>query len=279
MTIKIDKSFKAQWVHNVTNQDYHADKSAISSTALRRLLVSQRAYQFEFLEGNRREETKALIFGNRLHEAVIDPDDFNARYVKQPDFGNCTFKDNKARRDAWRASLNPGIEIIDAEDFDAIVNMRKSVEHHKDAITLLERAVTEHTGYYADPETGILCRFRPDILTKDGLTLADIKTTTDISKHAFASSVAKYGYHIQLAMYAEGVKQITGVEVQNFRFIAVDKSAPWECAVYHADEEMMRRGREEYRKALNILKSCLETKTYAPFQTDAEIISLPGWAV
>ena len=74
----------------MSNEDYHGDRSAVSSTQLKRMLISPA----HFLSGitDPEESTEALLFGSVLHGRLLEPITFEARFYAMP-------KVNRARKD------------------------------------------------------------------------------------------------------------------------------------------------------------------------------------
>ena len=89
--------FKPHWIEGLDEKQYHADKTAISSSGIR---ARTPAHFFEnYISGTPTESTPAQRFGILAHKALNEPEAFRNSYQVMPDFGNCTYKDNKANRD------------------------------------------------------------------------------------------------------------------------------------------------------------------------------------
>lgn len=277
--ITINHNFSPHWKEGQESDDYHADKSAVSSSALRQIEKSPATfYQNFFLKTpDTEKKTKAKTIGTLCHQAILEGSKFLENFVIMPDFGDFRSSKNREARDEWLATVE-GKTVVKQDELDVINGTIEAIVAHEGAFNLLKDGKTEISGYYADPETGIVCRIRPDFLSFNLMALVDVKTTIDCSRDGFSKSIWNYRYDFQLAMYCEGIKQITGKEVDYPAFIAVEKEAPYEVAVYIADREMMDKGRDDYRKALRTLKKCLEAGTFPKYQTKIEEISLPRWA-
>lgn len=277
--ITIDRDFAPHWKEEQKNEDYHADKSAVSSSGLRQIEKSPATfYQNFFLRLPEAEKkSKAKTIGTLCHQAILEGSKFLENFVLMPDFGDMRSSKNREARDEWLATVE-GKTVVKQDELDVIKGTIEAIVNHEGAFNLLKDGKTEISGYYADPETGILCRIRPDFLSFNLMALVDVKTTIDCSREGFAKSIWNYRYDFQLAMYSEGIKQITGKEVDYPAFIAVEKEPPYEVAVYIADKEMIDKGREDYRKSLLTLKACLDTDTFPKYQSKIEEISLPRWA-
>jgi hypothetical protein len=104
-------------------------------------------------------------------------------------------------------------------------------------------------------------------------SLADIKTTQDASPAAFAKTAAQLRYHVQAAWYLRFFPN-----KRRFLFIAIEKTAPYECAVYEMDQAAIDQGNAEIDKQLEFFKSCQEFNSWPGYSTAVEKLTLPNWA-
>jgi hypothetical protein len=111
------------------------------------------------------------------------------------------------------------------------------------------------------------------------MCMVDLKTTIDCSSEAFSKAMWNYRYDFQMAMYCEGIKQITGREVNHPVLLAIEKNPPFEVALYHCDAEVMSKGLQDYHRALAVLAECLKTNKWPAYQTSMQSITLPKWAL
>jgi len=274
----------AQWIENQTDDAYHSDKSAVSASSLSKILRSPATFKETFW-GPPRPASDALKLGRLVHMALLEPSRFVESYVVMPVFEGFT-KDGrlsnqsgeaKAKKASWFASLPPGTTVVTEEERDVIEGIANSVMAHRDAKDILTGGKTEVSGYYVDQDSGIRCKIRPDFIHFGIHAEVDLKTTQDCSRYAFSRSIMNYNYHFQRAMYAEGIKAITGKYPEHSVFIAVEKEPPFEVAVYRADIGMMDYGREQYKQALRTLRTCIDTMTWPGIQATMEDIALPAY--
>lgn len=275
--IEINPELTPSWRDDLSNDAYHADKTAVSSSSLKLVLKSPLSFKNHFIDGVRTEPTKAMVFGTLVHTAVLEGMDFLRNYFIVPDFGDLRSSKNRAKRDEWTASLPFGAQVVTEQEMRDIEGMLNAVLRHKDAMRLLKDGVTEVSGYYADPVTGIKCRIRPDFLGENLGVLADLKTTVSCTLDDFSRAIWSYRYDFQMAMYAEGIRVITGQKIKYPAFIAVEKTPPYEVAVYVADDGMMDYGLTDYRRALDTLKKSLDSDVWPGYQEGVQNIALPAW--
>lgn len=183
-------------------------------------------------------------------------------------------------RDEWHRN-NGHRTILKDEEFQQVAAMRDAVMAHPMAARLLnpESGLPEQSVYWVDAITGELCRCRPDWWHQDarGDILVDLKTTEDASPEGFARSVAKWRYHVQAAMYSDGVEAATGRKPRAFVFIAVEKKAPHAVGVYALDAASIDAGRVEYRADLSRYAECRATGVWPGYSDKIQPISLPVW--
>lgn len=266
----VGPDFKPFWKPNLTIDEYHADKSAISSTPLRKALISPRAF-LDYYQGNFVGDTPSFRFGRAFGMAAAEPKLFSDTYVVEPKFsGEGSMKARKEFKAAFPESLKQ-------DEFDDLKRMIESVSSHKDAGPLLRDGKNEISGYFADPDTGILCRFRPDCFHPGHMAVLDVKTTTCIEEREFINSALRFGYHVQLAFYCDGVEAITGKKVKYPFLLAVEKSAPFDCAVYRLNDDFIELGRITYKKALKVIKEGMDTGKWSRYQDRFQEVAPPAW--
>jgi hypothetical protein len=274
----VPESFQAHFIEDLSNEDYHGDKSAISSTTLRKILKSP-ASLYSHLTSPAQIETDAMRLGSIVHLALLEPAKFQSQYVLMPDLGDMRSPLNRKKRDEWKELQAPGAVILTEDDYARIQGMIESVLRHPEACALLKNGKAEMSGFYRDPLTGIKCRVRPDLFDADSGVLIDLKTTKDCSYDEFSKSIWSFRYDFQMAMYCEAIKLITGSPVNVPIFLAVEKEKPYEMAVYPVDfnSKLMRLGTQDYQKALVTLEHCIHTNQWRPYQTEMQVIDLPAW--
>lgn len=167
--------------------------------------------------------------------------------------------------------------VIDAEEWDRLHAMRDAIMAHPAARALLRRpGKAEQSIYWRDPETGTLCRCRPDYLTDDDFCV-DLKSTEDASQEGFSKSIANYRYHVQDPYYSDGIMQATGRRVRGFFFIAVEKAFPHAVQVFQIDEESRELGRAEYVRDMQVYAECERTGVWPAYSERIEPIAVPAY--
>ena len=273
----VPDTFISCWDDTLTNEEYHSDRSAVSSSSLK--LVIEKSPKTFLLShnGKLKSENKAHFrIGTAVHMAILEPALFQKSFVMQPEFSGTGSRAAKAE---WIESQLPGAVILKEDEYNDLQEIINSVLSHQDACNILKNGKTEQTGYYRDPDTGIKCRIRPDFVHFGHLAMVDVKTTTDVRASEFMKSIWNYRYDFQLAMYSEGFQIISGKKIQYPLILAVEKKQPFECALYLADEKMMEKGLNDYRISLQRLKQCIDENMFDSYQKKIQPIGLPAWAL
>lgn len=268
-----EPDFKPHWVESLSNEAYHADSTSVSSTGIRKVLRSPARFKRECLDGKAPAPTATMNLGTMAHAAILEGEKFFGRYAVMPRFEGIGMK---ARKADWLIE-NANREVITQVELDQIRGMVEAISTHPDAVLLLKNAAIETSGFFRDEETGIRCRLRPDVMNFDLMALVDLKTTKNAESYPFSKAIWDYRYDIQIATYGEGAAVICGKPVDYHVIIAVESSAPYECAVYTCAPAVIARGQRDFHRGLRRLKECIEKNTWPRLQTRMEDIDLPPW--
>lgn len=265
-------------VYNISIEDYHSGAGYSRSKLIHFNKSPLHFYHEAF--GNPEQKKPAdvikkanpLEFGNALHTYILERDDFDKRYIALPKLNRATI----AGKNAHQALLSKadGKQLICAETLSEIEAMAQSIELHQDAKALISDADYEKSLFWTDPDTGILCKVRPDIWHNN--FICDLKTTQSGALRDFQKSVYAYSYHIQAGMIQEALKHVLGVDMQNFIFVAIEKEAPYAVAVYRLDPLAVSLGVTKFKNILQGIKQCQETNHWPSYPT--EWIAVPKWA-
>lgn len=197
------------------------------------------------------KKTDALILGDAIHKAILEPDLFNRNIVMLPEdapqrpttamLKSTKRSDNSQMRVEWWEDWdanNRGKIALKADDYQAVVKIRDKVHGHPIVRqnNLLRGGRAERSYYATDPITGALikCRVDYDLMERDAWVL-DVKSTEDADPEAFARSVYQYRYDVQDAWYRHVIKSASGVTPRRFFFLCIEKVRPFACGIYWVD--------------------------------------------
>ncbi len=263
----------APGVYDISNDVYHQG-AGISRSALMEFRKSPYHYWYKYLNPYYvpDAETPAQLFGKALHEFILDPKEFEKHYFMLPKFDKRT----KAGSERWSLiqTEHANKTFLTESQYQEIQQMAESLQKNDVALKLIANAQIEQSIYWNDPDTGILCKCRPDIL--HNCLVADLKTAQDGSAWAFSKAIYDYGYHIQAAMIREALQAIKEIDIQSFWFIVIEKSPPYVVSTYKLDTAALEKGRENFKTLLDRYQSCLKTNHWPAYETQE--ISLPQYA-
>lgn len=259
----------------LSNEQYHGSQG-VSKSGLSLVAKCPSKYKYRYIEGNQPERTPAMLFGSALHTLVLEPEMFAEEYAIAPVINRRT----KVGKADWAAfqELNKEKEILSVEDHEELMRIYDSVMSVPFVESILLDGIAESSLYHTDEETGKLVKVRPDWITEG--VIVDIKTAIDGSPEGFSKACFNFGYHIQAAMYSEVTEKVTGRTIDDFVFIVVEKKEPYAVAVYRTSRDMLFKGHEEYRAALDLYSRCVDNNQW-PGYTGPEkylTIDLPAWA-
>lgn len=207
--------------HDISNEDYHAG-AGVSKSQLDMVAMSPALLKWQKSAPVDTEKLKALDMGSALHCILLEPDEFDKRFIVAPQFNRRTNQGKEDEAAFLRDVEGMGMTVMDAEQGRKLQLMRDSAMAHPAARWLLEaEGHAESSFYWNDEETGELCRTRPDRYLKKHPVMLDVKKVADMDR--FARHVEEFRYHVQDAMYREGFKQVTG-EQPGFFFLAVSET-------------------------------------------------------
>ncbi len=220
------------------------------------------------------KDTPALRIGRLVHTAVLEPDTWSSGYVRGPD-GDYRTKKVKEALVALEGE-HPDAEILKPDDFDLCMSIRDAVAAHPKGRRLIEGRA-EVSMVWDDPDTGVRCKGRADLLSDRAPAVVDLKTAADASPAAFSRAIANLGYHIQGAHYLEGSCEL-GHHAEHFVFVVVEKAEPFAVACYELSAAALGLGADIRRDLLCRWRDCMETGDWPGYSAGVPQIDLPAWA-
>ncbi len=260
--------------YGISNENYHAGPG-VSKSQLDDIADTPALYLWRKNAPVDTTKTKTLDLGTAFHCRVLEPEEFSNRFIVAPEFNRRTNAGKEEEKAFLMECASTGKTVITAEEGRKIELMYQSVMALPLGQWLVESAGhAESSIYWEDPETGILCRCRPDKIIPEFHWIMDVKTTADIQR--FKTSYYDYRYHVQDAFYSDGYEAQFGVQPT---FVFLVASTTVECGRYPVEifmmgEEAKLAGQQEYHRNLRTLADCLNTDEWPAIKT----LSLPRWA-
>ncbi|WP_438375639.1 exodeoxyribonuclease VIII [Escherichia coli] len=260
--------------YGISNENYHAGPG-VSKSQLDDIADTPALYLWRKNAPVDTTKTKTLDLGTAFHCRVLEPEEFSNRFIVAPEFNRRTNAGKEEEKAFLMKCASTGKTVITAEESRKIELMHQSVMALPLGQWLVESAGhAESSIYWEDPETGILCRCRPDKIIPEFHWIMDVKTTADIQR--FKTAYYDYRYHVQDAFYSDGYEAQFGVQPT---FVFLVASTTIECGRYPVEifmmsEEAKLAGQLEYHRNLRTLADCLNTDEWPAIKT----LSLPRWA-
>lgn len=276
----VPPDFKNEW-RQISDAEYHGDRTAVSSSGVRHALRSARAFEAFHIRGAETvEETPAIRLGSAAHLMLLEHEAFKRRFIEIPDFGDMRSSKNRALRDDWMADLPKDAVALPGEEREKLVRMTEALLAHTTARNLLKGGAMEQCGYFRDPGTGLKCRIKPDCTQPDLSVLVDLKTARDASFNGFQRAVGDRGLHVQMAWYARGIQAIHGRPPDSCAFIVVENQEPFDVCVWLVPGALLELAERGIEKGLERIKQGVLTDKWPGLQSDgqAALIDLKSWA-
>ncbi len=250
---------------NMPFEDYDRI-DAVNYSSLKHLRRSPMYYRYRM--DHPQEQTEAMQIGSAAHHAILEPDRIGdiaiwtggRRYGKEWE----AFKDDHAYQ-----------MILRQEDAAYVAGIAAAVHRNETARKYLRRGQSEVVVIWE--AFGRLFKGRLDRWNSEGNLVLDLKTCRDCRPWTFGAQAHKLGYHIQMAMYVDGVKAVTGI-APSVRILAPENKPPFESAVYRVPEDVLDLGRSEYITLLHRLIECETSGLWPPEIEDECDLQLPAYA-
>jgi len=196
-----------------------------------------------------RRETQAMVIGSACHTYVLEPHRFDDRFAIRPKVDRRT----NAGKEEWKVFEASLVRedgrlkgVLSDDDMGMIYNIRQSIFSHPLAEGLFKNGIAEESCIWNDPNTKCLMKSKTDWRMPDEKIIIDLKTTKDGSPEYLKRSMFSMRYHVQNALYLDGVTEITGESGYRFLFVFVEKFPPYAISVIELDADAYDLGRRTY---------------------------------
>lgn len=282
----------------ISNENYHKDKSIISSTSLKYMLISPKHYKY-YIDQEKKEPTPAMLFGSQYHsylESFVKSNSdnlFKKEWINifelsdipiNPTTGRPFGNDTKKMQDYFSTKGIDFNKIINPESFEIIKQMKNALFSSLEVRRLIYGATAEES-FFAEMN-GLKCKYRTDVRkeTKKETFIIDWKTISDIE--LIEKSIAERKYHVSAAFYSDLDFLIHNKSV-NFVWIFQETKPPYDFDIVWASPEDLAVGTYEYEIAMAQIKWCNENNIWEGKEVFREIYEnnyrvrkqskLPAW--
>ena len=275
-------SYKSNFLIDLSNNDYH-EHDSVSKSILDRINIAPNRVLF-----HKQKYIDAFRIGSAFHAFILEPEKDLVKIAPEALRNNKDgkqiwydfFKSCGSQSDYSELKVSDWPELFEREtncnyitpqELKQFEYMKENIYKNELASNLLGlEGVSESSLFWTDPLTKLTCRCRPDFLSKDNLTVVDLKTIQTADMKSFMKSSYFRRYHVQAAMYMRGVFEVTG-ELPDFYFIASEKEFPYSSAVYKFGPETIQTGNYIYRNNLDLLANCVETNDWPSYPNNLKL--------
>ncbi|MFF8100094.1 PD-(D/E)XK nuclease-like domain-containing protein [Streptomyces sp. NPDC016640] len=263
---------------DLSNEDYHADRTSLSSSGARKLLPPSCPAKFRYEQDNPPAPTKTFDYGNAAHKLVLG----RGPKLILVDHDAWTTKD--AKTEVAEARAQGGIPLK-RHEMQMVKDMAEAIRRHPLAAALLDPATgaPEQSGFWIDGPTGIRRRVRFDWLPSihsGRLIIPDYKTADDASEEAMQKAIAKYGYNQQAPWYEEGAQALgMGGDDTEMLLVVQEKKPPYLVNVIGFEFFSREIGRAKNKAAIEKFAECMSTGHWPGYADEnPNYLPLPGYA-
>jgi hypothetical protein len=249
---------------------------AVNYSSLKHMKRSPLSYRY--FKDHPVPPTDAMVLGNHTHRMILEPETVGDFALWGEVEGQ-----NVRRGKVWdtfqaECALSQK-QVITRQERAAMVNISTAVRKSPLAMRFLDGHISEVTMVWRDKRFDRDCKGRLDKTGRISAVpfIADLKTAKDCSKFSFGNAAYRLGYHIQLAMYREGFRTLTGEDPEMYE-IAVENKPPYELTVFSIPDEVLAKGQEDYEFLMRKLCECERTDSWPPAEESITDLSLPSYA-
>jgi hypothetical protein len=291
--------------------DDFKDKLRLSPSKIKDFLESPKNYKYYNIDGNKKE-SKAIDRGNLIHMYLLEPEKFKQIYVDiNRDEFLVTAEDIKKycdtlgiKKTGKKEELilrvleqDPSAKILDSYLFDLEMSGRKELkqadklmlqeiqkEIDSQPVTsfILKYGEREKSMWFYEENLDIVFSMRVDFVgqIKNTHIVLDVKKVMSARPYKMQRWFDDTNTHVQLAMYWDCYRRITGVE-PICEIMAVEDKAPYYVVNYTPDIAAMEIGGSKWRQAAMQIKKCYKENYFPGISPKGEplSLSLPKYAI
>lgn len=231
-------------------------------------------------------DTATLRFGSLIHMACLQPELLDDNYYPT-DLPRISKREKATQAEQAKAGKRM---LVKREDWDGALRIRDAIQNHpvaRDIVAPLGLQ-TEASFWWDDPDTGVRCRGRADILRKDWRIAADIKSCDSAHPDKVGRAIAEYGYHLSAAHYMNGLSEVwtddpaligtANLGPTAFWHIFVEKDPPHLIAIYEIEPKAMEIGYGRVAEALTGWAECERVGFWPGYPVKPQQVHMAGWA-
>ena len=201
------------------------------------------------------EPTDSMAYGSMLHCLILEPGDFENRYLALDDseicdeIGGAKPRATKSYKE-WYAIQEAGLNgriMVSPVEYRHAKAVAGNVRYNRASRAILEMCPRRELPIEWEYQNFLFKGF----IDLDGdSAIADIKSCADASPKKFQRDIVNMDYHLQAAMYVRGCGK-----PKDFYHIAVDKKGG--VSVHLMDKYLLEAGMERYENLIQRFNECI----------------------
>lgn len=235
--------------YDISNEDYHKDE-AVGSTTIKSISSSPAELYFNPFKGS-----KSAHIGTAIHSALLEPDLYEKEF--------CKLHESDRRSADYKAAVKEyGADfVLVGNEVETVSRMFESSRLNEDFMEYISAKGHSEVSMFATcPITGLKLKCRFDRLSDSHSYPLDVKSCRDATQRGFSQAFGQYHYHVQAAFYLYVLKLVTGRELEQFAFFAIENTAPYKNCMYYIGEDSLELGRKIMLEAMHKLVECRENE-------------------
>lgn len=264
----INRTLLPHGIHDaVPASQYHA-MQALSASGCKVILDECPAIFRHEQDATDDESGPASWMGTAAHTLTLEPEKWGevVAVIAADDFRT------KAAQAARDAALDAGkVPLLEAqaEVIHAMQRMLKA-----EVGDLFTGGAAERTYRWADPETGVEMKARPDYVKPR--QIIDFKTSGSAKPAEFQKRLKDCLHHVQAAVYLDA-HELLADETCEWLWIVQSTKAPYLVSAFRASPAALHVGRVMARHAIDTFATCAATGIWPGYTPEPLTLDLPGW--
>ena len=240
-------------INNCTNEEYHGDKSFLSSSSYKLLTKDPSMFEEQFIKGNRPDVKPSTqnIFdeGTLAHSLILEPDTVEDEF----EFFDGFRKAGKLWEEFKSEHGDSGKILMSKAQKMKVERWVESCKKREQVLKLIQGGFPEHT--VAGDFMGIPTKVRADYINVEKGYIVDVKTTAYGSdRDSFISTIADFSYDLSAALYCNLFAQYYNKSFDFYFYVLGKRDAS--CEIYRASGDTIDRGMNKLRLAASLYKRC-----------------------
>jgi hypothetical protein len=218
--------------------------------------------------------TRPMLFGSAGHCTILEPKSFYERYAISEFTAPSDFKRERAQLKKDR----PGVALLTAEEGAQLLRIYKNAQKHKVLQEYLSGTAREVTIIFLYRGRMFKARLDAMRMINDSYLILDLKFTESAKPKKFAKTIEDWGLHFQAATYSLALKSQIDRPVKIYFGWIVIEPTTGKIALYHADEDDILDGLDEFNHALDLLEVYEKKNEFRTYPEDFTTIKRPYYA-